>query len=550
VDVTLPTDGLFQPFDDASRSGDGLVLGVDVGTQGARVFAVDAAGAVVASARETWLGERQSDGWHDQEPAVWWDGVALALRRTAAALSATDRGRLLALAVASTSGTIVPVDGRGRPLRQAIMWDDRRATAEAEVVAAAGAELTSRLGYRFRPTFGLPKILWLRGHEPDVWSQSRWFLHAADWITGRLTGRWGISDWMNALKTGYDLLDERWPAFIERLGVSTERLPSVVAPGTPIGRLARDVAVDCGLPETLVVVAGLTDSNAAQFAAGAYRPGHWATTMGTGLAVKGVTTDLVIDPSGALYCHRHPSGWWLPGGASNVGGGAIDRRFGRASLPALDGRLNDKGASSVLVYPLCDRGDWFPFWADDATGFVVGTPRDETDLYRGYLEGVAMVERMAFDTIGQLGAQVAGPVMVTGGGTSSPRWLQIRADMLGREIAIPQVPEAALGAAIVAAGASVHDGLLAACAAMTRIVRTVEPQASRSEQYEGRYRQFLAELAARGYLDRWPSDRGPSANSPASSPVGRRLAPSRVRPRPDAAPASEPPHPDEVPGSD
>ena len=504
---------------------DGLVLGVDVGTQGARVFAVDAVGRVIASAVETWPDVRRPDGWHDQEAATWWEGVVRALQRTTAAMSKTDRDCLCALAVASTSGTIVPVDVTGRPLRAAIMWDDRRATAEAKVVDDAGRELTSRLGYRFRPTFGLPKILWLREHEPDVWSHSRWFLHAADWITGQLTGRWGISDWMNSLKTGYDLLEERWPPFIEQLGVSPERLPLVVAPGTPIGPIAPAVAVDCGLPQTLIVVAGLTDANAAQLAAGAYRPGRWASTMGTGLGIKGVTTDLLVDPSGALYCHRHPCGWWLPGGASSIGGGAIDRRFGRPRLPALDDELDDKGVSSVLVYPLIDRGDWFPFWADDATGFVVGTPRNERDLYRGYLEGVALVERVAFDTVMRLGAEVTGPVMVTGGGTASPRWLQIRADVLGRELAIPQVPEAALGAALVAAGASIHDGLLAACDAMTRIVRTVEPNETRGVQFEGRYRLFLAELAARGYLDRWPADKRP-ANPPDSPAAAVRPAPA------------------------
>lgn len=174
------------------------------------------------------------------------------------------------------------------------MYDDRRADAEAELANEAGAELIGRLGYRFRASFGLPKVLWLARNEPARWQACRHVAHAADWVTARLTGEWTVSDHTNVLKTGYDLQAGRWPDFLDGLGVPIARLPRVLPTGTAIATVCAAVADAWGLPAGVVVAAGPTHSNAAQIAAGASAPGQWSSALGSSLALEGVSEQLIL----------------------------------------------------------------------------------------------------------------------------------------------------------------------------------------------------------------------------------------------------------------
>jgi len=151
-------------------------------------------------------------GRFEQDPQAW----VLALREAIApALQSADAARVAAVGVTSTSGTLCALDGDCRPLMPAIMYSDRRSTEEAAEVQQAGAGLSVRLGYRFSSSFGLPKILWLKRHRPDLYARARWFVSPTDYVIGWLTGSWGRSDQTNVLKFGYDLLEGRWPPFIE-----------------------------------------------------------------------------------------------------------------------------------------------------------------------------------------------------------------------------------------------------------------------------------------------------------------------------------------------
>ncbi len=317
-----------------------VVIGVDLGTQGARAIAVTREGVPVASAREALPapGGNLPAEWHEQDPERWWNAVTTCLRRLARSLPRETA--VSGMAVDSTSGTILPVDGKGDPLCAVLMYNDARSRDLVPDVRRAGADLEARLGFAFDASFALPKILWLARERPEVFARARWFIHAADFIVGRLTGDHGISDSSNALKTGYDVLEGRWPAFIDRdLGIPREKLPRIVPPGTPVGQVHGQGAASSGLPEGTPVLAGATDGTAAQIASGAVEPGAWNSSLGTTLVVKGITRALVRDPQGRIYSHRHPEGWWMPGGASNTGAEWVSSVNSRAktssaSMPA------------------------------------------------------------------------------------------------------------------------------------------------------------------------------------------------------------------------
>jgi xylulokinase len=483
-----------------------LVLGIDVGTQGARVVACDSQGVVKAQAAEpfalTTLAELPPR-WAEQEPEMWWAAVTTCLCRVIADLRRQGHqpSVISALAVTSTSGTILPVDAKGTPLRPALMYNDSRAQAEAEEVQAVGQPLAAALGYRFNASFALAKILWLRKHEPQLFEATHRFIHAADFIVGRLTGEYGLTNLSDALKTGVDLLQERWPDFIEsQLDLPLRQLPAVVRPGTPIALTSSTGAAVTGLPAGRPVLAGMTDGCTSQISTGAVAPGDWNSTLGTTLVIKGVTSELLSDPEGRIYSHRHPDGYWLPGGASNTGGEAIALRFPPEKWEQFNAQALALAPTKAIVYPLVRRGERFPFTRPEAAGFALNPPADEAANYVAHLEGVGYVERLAYEVLAGLGASLGDTIYSAGGATSSRAWSQLRADILGRTLVRPQVTGGAMGAAILAAAGTWYAGLIPAARAMVRLVERVEPRVDQAAAYETRYQQFREACAARGYI--------------------------------------------------
>src|SRR5215211_4015925 len=194
----------------------------------------------------------------------------------------------------------------------------------------------------------------------------------------------------------------------------------------------------------------MTDSCAAQIAAGALEEGRWNSVLGTTLALKGVTRELLRDPSGTVYCHRHPDHGWLPGGASSTGAGIISDMFPDRDLEELNEKAERRGPSTTVIYPLASKGERFPFANPDARSFWIGEPKDEADRFRAVLEGVAFVERLCFAYLESLGASVSGPVSATGGGAKSRFWSHLRADVLAIPVVVPHLTEASEGMAILA----------------------------------------------------------------------------------------------------
>ncbi len=476
-----------------------LVAGVDLGTQGVRVILADAGGNVVAQATQALpVTPATGDGTFEQDPEQWWTAAADGLRAAIAQIS--DSMRLQALTVTATSGTLCLLDREGDPVRPALMYSDQRAQNEAALLNHVGSALISRVGYRFNASFSLPKLLWVQRREPHTFAATRFFAHAADLLVGRLTGEYGVSDWSHALKSGYDLIEECWPDFIkDKFGLPGDRFPQVVPPGTLIGRVTAAAAETTGLPSGLPVIAGMTDGCTAQIAGGANEPGQWLSVLGTTLGLKGVTRRLLRDPQGRIYSHRHPAGIWLPGGASSTGGEVLAHRFAGADLAALDRQAEALTPGDLVCYPLERVGERFPFVNPEARGFVLGNPTTPAELYTACLEGVGYLERLAYATLIDLGATVAGPIRMAGGGARSRVWLQIRANILNRPLVVPRQTEAAFGAAILAAGAGLYPDLISATRAMVHLDQEITPAPDTSAYEEG-YARFIAACRERGYL--------------------------------------------------
>ncbi len=274
-------------------------------------------------------------------------------------------------------------------------------------------------------------------------------------------------------------------------------MQDVVPSGTVIGTLQPELAEKFNLPQ-MQVVAGMTDGCASQVASGAVKPGDWNTTIGTTLVIKGVTFNEIKDPQGRLYSHRHPQGYWMPGGASNTGADWISTGFS-ADLAQLNKAAAELIPTSLIAYPLMQSGERFPFISAQARGFAPeGLSREA--LFTANMEGVAYIERYAYDLIESLSGERANAIFTAGGASNSDTWLTIRANVLNRPVYKCSEVTGAVGAAIVAASRTYYNLLTEAAEAMTHVEKVVHPDADLTVQYEEGYQKFIQELIDRGYL--------------------------------------------------
>jgi sugar (pentulose or hexulose) kinase len=417
-----------------------LFLGIDVGTSGCRAMAVDRHGRLGGQAAVPIAAPNRRASAIDQDPAIWWQGVEQVL---ADLLGECDRRAIKAIAVDGTSGTLLLTDKAGTPLGPGLMYNDARATDEAERIKAIAPPTSGALG----ATSALAKLLHLqeRGETKAV----AHVLHQADWITAKLSGRFGLSDQNNVLKLGYDVVEQDWPSWLQTLGVRLEQLPQVLAPGSVIGPIADEQAAAFGLSPDVLIVSGTTDGVAAFLATGAAAPGDAVTSLGSTLVVKQLTHQPLFDPSSGVYSHRLGD-LWLPGGASNSGGAALQQFFDVEAMERLTPKLQPEKPTGLDYYPLPGIGERFPI--NDPEKPSVATPRPEEDsvFLQGLLEGIAAIEALAFQSLQRLGAPPLRSLRTVGGGAGNAPWTAIRKARLGVPMLEADNTEAAFGAARLA----------------------------------------------------------------------------------------------------
>jgi sugar (pentulose or hexulose) kinase len=473
-------------------------IGIDIGTQGVRVVLTDAAGNIAGSEEASFaLSDRSRE---EQSPREWWETCRRLLAVLTESLKAKiDLKSVRAIAVTSTSGTVIPLDTDNEPLYNAIMYSDQR--------SAQDARLCKETAFRFHPdgytgfnaSSGLSKMVWFGRSFPALASRLSHWVHAADFITGKLSGRWGITDYTNALKSGFDVRDKYWPAYIyEQLPLRKAWLPEVVASGEPIGTLLPSVAAGLGLSETVQVTAGMTDGCASQIASGAVSLGDWNTTIGTTMVIKGVTEQEVKDPEDRIYSHRHPEGFWMPGGASNTGADWVTKEF-REDLSLLNEQASRLIPTGLIAWPLCQEGERFPFIAPQARGFEP-SGLSMPERFAANMEGVAYLERYAYQLIRKLSGEKVNAVYTAGGASNSDAWLTIRSNVLNLPVYKMKQVTGAVGAAILAASRTFFTSLTEAGRAMRQKEKEVYPVEGLAGKYELYYKEFINTLREKGYI--------------------------------------------------
>lgn len=407
-------------------------LGLDFGTSGARAALVDSAQRLIFETSVSYPPPGLASA------ATWRDALYALLAKLPIKLRANVRR----IAIAGTSATCLICDGRGEPVSEVLVYDDARATDEAQRIA----EIAPRGHITRSATSTLAKLLWLAARTPQ--KSHRHLVHHADYIGFLLHGQIGLSDYHNALKLGFDLGTMRYAKWMDALGVS-DYLPKIFIPGEPVAPVTSNIAEEFGFSPDCIICAGTTDSIAAFVASGAGEPGTAVTSLGSTLVLKLLSENRVDDSAYGIYSHRLGN-LWLAGGASNSGGNVLRAFFSDDELRSLSAAIDPQKPSGLDYYPLLRNGERFPHNDSEWPARLDPRPDDKAQFLHGLLEGMARIEADGYALLARLGATPVSRVYTAGGGARNETWRRIRERHLGVPLLVAKHTEAAYGAALLA----------------------------------------------------------------------------------------------------
>ena len=499
------------------------VLAYDFGTGGIKASLYDEQGVCRADGFDAYPTLYPAQGFHEQRPEAWWRATVASTRKLLAAMPGDTAEAVAGIGLSGHSLGVVPVDGSGRLLREAVpIWSDARPDTQPATFFSAVPEtewyLTTGGGFP-PPLYSVFKLMWFRDREPEMFRRVHKILGTKDYINFRLTGVMA-TDHSYASGSGvYDLKKRAYaPGLIEASGLGSKIFPEIVPSTQVLGTLTEDAARELGLPQTVKVVAGGVDNACMSLGAGAFREGRAYNSLGSSSWIAVSSSSPLLDAVKRPYVFDHVvPGQYVSALAIFSAGTSfswvreqlcrdlVERaaREGGSAYRLMDeeAATSPAGANGVLFNPTLAGGSSL-----DATpalrGAFLGLDLRHTraDLLRAAMEGVALGLRNVLDELGRL-APVAEPLTLVGGGANSPLWRQICADVYHRAVVRTRAGQqaAALGAAAVAA---VGTGLWSSF----ERVDEVSPVADRNEPDEaqaalygrllGRYKQASALLGA------------------------------------------------------
>ena len=487
------------------------LIGIDIGTSGAKTVLFSDNGSVIASYISEYPLYQPKNGWAEQNPSDWlkstFDGIKSVL-----CSSGVNPADIKGIGLSGQMHGLVMLDKNYQVIRPSIIWCDVRTAEECEQITnTIGKErLVDITANPALPGFTASKILWVRNNEPENYEKCRYILLPKDYIRFKLTGELA-SDMSDA--SGMQLMDVKnrcWSQeVISKLKLDASMLPKLFESPEIAGRITRDAAEITGLKEGTIVVAGAGDNAAAAVGTGIVRDGTAFTTIGTSGVVFAHTSKMTIDKSGRIhtFCHAVPGAWHVMGVTQGAGLSLkwFKDNFCTSEIEASDLMnvspyyLTDKeaqkspiGANRLIYLPYL-MGERTPHLDPDARGVFFGLSaiHKKRDLIRAVMEGVAFSLLDALNVIKETGINIDRMSLCGGGGTS-PMWRQIICDVFNcpvNTIASGEGP--ALGAALLSAvGSGIYKNVQEAVDATIKYDSMYYPSKEAINEYLKYYKVY------------------------------------------------------------
>jgi xylulokinase len=470
-------------------------LGIDIGTGGSRALLVDERGGVRAgftAPHEEMQMERPL--WAEQRPENWWDAAVDAIRGVLARAGVAG-SRVKGIGLSGQMHGLVILDEDGAVIRPSLIWCDQRSQPQVDAVnARIGREKVLR--YIANPVltgFTLPKLLWVRDHEPRNFARVRKMLLPKDYVRFRLTGEFA-SEVSDASGTAvFDVVNRRWSfEMMDALDLDRAILPACYESSEVSGKVTPLVAELTGLAAGTPVVGGGGDQASSAVGNGIVEPGIVSCTLGTSGVVFAHMDQVAYDPAGRVhtFCHAVRDKWHVMG--VTQGAGLSLQWFRNQLAPGTD---YDSLTAEAAHSPAGAQGlFWLPYLMGERTPHLDATARGgwigltnrhtRADLIRAVIEGVSYSQRDCLDIVASLGVPLSS-VRASGGGAQSAFWRQLLADILGTRVVTLETQEgSAYGAALLAlAGTGAYGSVPEVCRNAIRETESVSPRPAEAAYY-------------------------------------------------------------------
>ena len=498
---------------------DQFLIGIDMGTGGARAGVFDTSGKLRGAHTVEWKTNFPSPGRAEQDPDEWWKCTTAAVKGAMEKAGASPDA-VAGISYDCTASTVIAMDANNRHLRPALLWMDVRSTAQSDRLYATGDPALKYCGMGpVSPEWGMPKSMWIKENEPDLFAKAKVIGDETDWLTFKLTGEWTMSISHASAKYFWD---KEWPtSFYAKVDAEDilDKFPKNLQPlGAKVGELTQEAASEMGLTAGTPVVQGGVDAYIGAVGLGMVEPGTLALITGSSHVIVGQFDEPI-----------YGSGWWgtftdavIPGqytiDAGQISTGSVVAWFKNTLAMKAQAEAKERGCDPYDVLnemaaevPIgCEglvmldhfQGNRAPYSDPRSRGVFWGLSLAHTEghMYRAILEGICYGTENLLRVMRAHGLHPK-QMVISGGATRSKLWTQMHADVSNMPLVLTDVTEGPImGSAMLAGvGAGVFKDLPEASHAMVHTVDVVEPNKEAHEAYQ---------FNQQAYIDTYPVMQG------------------------------------------
>lgn len=443
-----------------------VYLAIDLGTTGCRSIIFDNSLNLLGDSYEEYSLITPKNDWVEQDANLWWE-LTLKTVKNAIEKANIDANLIKAISISSQGITIVPVDNDLKPLYNAISWLDSRPKEQTlKIHKELGAEKIFEIcGKKPESYFSLPKLMWFKDNEKEIWNKTYKFLMPMDYLTAKFTGNCVTDHSMASGSLYYDLINCRWShEILDKFDIPEEKLPKILWSGECAGTVLPEIAKELGLSETCVVAVGAQDQKCAALGAG-LKDKVMTISLGTACAITKMWDRVDFTASNKVgWCGYTENGTWVTEGVINTAGTCL--RWVRDKIYKGDGYdvINEEAESAinnentVMFYPYLNgpsSPDFYPESQGCFYGINLSTERG--NFAAAVMEGIAFQIRILLEEMDAY--RNVDKIILFGGGVKGKLWCQIIADVTGLEIMVPSTFEAACAGAAILASRAVGKGI-------------------------------------------------------------------------------------------
>ncbi|MBO5070515.1 MAG: hypothetical protein J6C37_09160 [Roseburia sp.] len=472
-----------------------VYLAIDLGTTGCRSILFNSELEQVSDGYREYGLITPKEKWVEQDANLWWS-LTIETAKEAINQSNIKKEEIKGISVSSQGITLVPVDEELQPLHNALSWLDMRAESQTEQIKKDFGlrDMFTLTGKPIDAAYLLPKLLWLKEELSEIYEKAWKFLMPMEFLVAKLTGKCVTDHSMASGTLMYDIKNKTWSRqVLDKYKIPEDKFPELRWSGEVAGTLLPEVARELGLSETCVVAVGAQDQRCAALGAG-LKKGVVTLSLGTAGAICKYWNEAKTEGDTRIgwsaYVNENS---WVTEGVIDTAGSSLrwlrDTMYPGCSYGIINAEAEEasKRGSGLLFYPYLS-GASSPDRYPDSEGCFYGASlaTGRGDFALSVMEAIAFQTKIIMEAMG--GCEDVHTLVLFGGGSKSPLWCQIIADVLGMEIVVPATAEAAGAGAAILAGIAVGEFERDLCPSLVH--KTTYKPGERKEMYRKKYERY------------------------------------------------------------